>query len=161
MKLLIIRHADAGPHDPARYPDDTLRPITAKGRKQHRKVAKRLGRRDLVPELLLASPWLRAWETAEVTSAETGCPAPVACEALAQAPDLAKLGRVIGARDPDAVIALVGHEPWTGELAALLLAGEKRGMAIDFPKSGVMGLTLDTLAAGEATLTFFWRPKGD
>ena len=161
MRLLIIRHADAGPHDPARYHDDTRRPMTAKGRKQHRKVAKRLAKRGLVPELLLASPWLRAWETAEVISAETGCPAPVACEALAEAPDLAKLGRMIGKRSGDAVVAVVGHEPWTGELAALLLAGRPQGLEIDFPKSGVMGLTLDTLAAGKATLTFFWRPKGD
>lgn len=161
MRLLIIRHADAGQHDPSRYPDDTLRPITAKGRKQHRKVAKRLARRGLVPELLLASPWLRAWETAEVTSAETGCPATVACEALAEAPDLSRLGRMIGKRGRDSVVALVGHEPWTGELAALLLTGSPMGVAIDFPKSGVMGLTLDTLAAGKATLTFFWRPKGD
>lgn len=161
MNLLIIRHADAGSHDPVRYPDDTLRPVSPRGRKRHRKVAKRLRRRALVPELLLASPWLRAWETAEITSAATGCPAPVACEALAASPELARLGQAIGARGPEAIVALVGHEPWTGELAALLLTGERHGLAIDFPKSGVLGLTLDTLAAGEATLTFFLRPKGD
>lgn len=161
MHLLIVRHADAGDRDPARWPDDTQRPITPRGRKRHRKVARWIRRRGLVPELLLSSPWLRAWETAELTAEETGAPAPLACEALAASPDLAKLGRVIGKREDDAVVAVVGHEPWTGELAALLLTGDRHGLEIDFPKSGVMGLTLASLEAGGATLTFLHRPKGD
>jgi phosphohistidine phosphatase len=161
MQLLIIRHADAGEHDPARWPDDSKRPISPKGRKRHRKVAKRLRRRDLIPDLLLSSPWLRAWETAEITAAGTGSPAPMACEALAASPDLERLAAAIGKQGPDAVVALVGHEPWTGELASMLLTGDPHGMAIDFAKSAVLGLELDTLEAGSAALSFFLRPRSD
>ena len=35
MLLLLVRHADAGDRDPAQWPDDTLRPLTDKGRKVH------------------------------------------------------------------------------------------------------------------------------
>jgi phosphohistidine phosphatase len=161
MQLLIIRHADAGERDPARWPDDTRRPISSRGRKRHRKVARRLRRRALVPTLLLASPWLRAWETAEITAAETGSPAPVACEALADTPDLDMLATAIGEPGPDAIVALVGHEPWTGELASLLLTGDANGMQLDFAKSGVIGLELDAFESGSAVLSFFLRPKGD
>jgi len=58
------------------------------------------------------------------------------------------------------VVALVGHEPWLGELASILLAGEPHLVAVDFPKSGVLGLECRTVSPGTAQLAFFWRPKG-
>lgn len=160
MQLLLIRHADAGDRDPSLWPDDTLRPLTDKGRRRHRRVARRLRRRDLVPTLLLASPWLRAWQTAVITTELTRGAAPLASPALAEAPDLARLAAAIGTPDPDAVVALVGHEPWLSQLAALLLTGEPGGLVLDFPKSGVLGLEADQLAPAAATLRFFWRPRG-
>jgi phosphohistidine phosphatase len=159
MRLLLIRHADAGERDPARWPDDTHRPVSAKGKKRHRRVARRLRRRGLAPGVLFTSPWLRAWQTAELTAAVTGCPGPVRCEALAAPPDVAALARAVGPRDPDALVALVGHEPWLGELAALLLTGEAHGLAIDFPKSGVLALGAESMVPGGAVLEFFLRPK--
>lgn len=157
MQLLLIRHADAGDHDPARWPDDALRPLTAKGRKRHRRVAKRLRRRGLVPSLILASPWLRAWETAQLTADFAGGPAPVACRALAAPPDVEALAAAVGRAGLDAIPALVGHEPWLGELASLLLTGEPHRLAIAFPKSGVLGLTADSFSAGGAALAFLWN----
>lgn len=161
MQILIVRHADAGDRDPAIWPDDALRPLSPKGRKRHRRVAKQLRRRDLVPTLLLSSPWLRAWQTAEITSAMTGCPSAMACEALAETPDIERIAAAIGRQEPSAIVALVGHEPWTGELASLLMTGDAGQMSIDFPKSGVLGLEADTIVAGQAALEFFLRPKGD
>jgi len=161
VQLLIVRHADAGDRDPSLWPDDTLRPVSSRGRKRHRRVARRLRRRGLVPSLLLSSPWLRAWETAELTASVAGSPAPVACDALVGTPDLARIAAAIGRADASAIVALVGHEPWTGELASLLLAGDAHRLAIDFPKSGVLGLELEELSAGSAVLEFFLRPKGE
>ena len=66
MLLLLVRHADAGDRDPSKWLDDTLRPITDKGRKAQAKVVKVLGDLGLVPELVLTSPWLRAAQTAEI-----------------------------------------------------------------------------------------------
>lgn len=160
MYLLLIRHADAGRHDAARWPDDSLRPLTDKGRRRHGRVARRLRRRDLVPTRLLSSPWLRAWETAEITALGTRGPSPEACDALARAPDLAALHLALGAEGEEAIVGLVGHEPWLSELASLLLTGASPGLAVDFPKSGVMGLLVPALEPGAGTLHFFWRPKG-
>lgn len=160
MQIVLIRHADAEDRDPALWPDDSARPMTAKGAKRHRRAAKRLRRADVVPTLLLASPWTRAWQTAELTAGVLGSPAPVACPALTETPDLTALASAIGPQPPDATIALVGHEPWLGDLAALLLTGDPGGVAVDFPKSGILGLEAAQFAAGEAALRFFWRPKG-
>lgn len=160
MQILLIRHADAGDRDPAIWPDDTTRPMSAKGAKRHRRALKRLRRADLIPSLLLASPWTRAWQTAELTGSVLGSPPPVACPALADDPDLTALADAVGPQPPDAIVALVGHEPWLGELAALLLTGDSGGLAVDFPKSGILGLEAAQIAAGAASLQFFWRPKG-
>ncbi len=161
MRILIIRHADAGDRDSSIWPDDSLRPLSPRGRKRHRRVARRLRKQELVPTLLLASPWLRAWQTAEITSAITGCSSAMACEALAQSPDLERIGAAIGRPEPSAIVALVGHEPWTGELVSLLLTGSPSQLAIDFPKSGVVGLDTDAIVGGQAVLEFFLRPKGE
>jgi phosphohistidine phosphatase len=160
MQLLLIRHADAGDRDPALWPDDSLRPITEKGRRRHRRMAKRLKRRRLVPTLLLASPWMRAWQSAQLVAEYAGGPAPLAAPPLAAPPVLADLRAAVGAPPPEAMVAVVGHEPWLSELASLLLTGEPERLAIDFPKSGILGLTLDRLEPASARLAFLWRPKG-
>lgn len=161
MRLILIRHAEAGDRDPSRWPDDTERPLTDKGRRRHRRVAKRLKRRGLVPTLLLTSPWLRAWQTAEITATYAGGPAPLAAAALAANPSLEQLEQAVGLPEADAVIALVGHEPWLGELASLLLAGEPHRVTSDFPKSGVLGLECESLSPGSAVLQFLWRPRNE
>lgn len=159
MKLLLIRHADAGERDAERWPDDRDRPITDKGTRRHEKMAKRLRKLDLVPALLLASPWKRAWQTAQVTHEILGCPAPVATDALAAAPALTRIANAVGTRKDDDVIALVGHEPWMSELAGRLLTGQPHGLNIDFPKSGVMGIELEAIKAGAGVLEMFLRPR--
>jgi phosphohistidine phosphatase len=160
MLLLLIRHADAGKRDPARYPDDTLRPLTGRGRKVHARMCRFLRKRDIEPDLILSSPWSRAWETAEITSeALARSRSPRAAPELAEEPDLARIARAIGPQSPEAVVALVGHEPWLSELASLLLAGDRTGVAIDFPKSGALGLRTDGVEAGSATLEFLFPPR--
>ena len=160
MLLLLVRHAHAGDRDPERWPDDTLRPLTDKGRKTQAKVAKTL--RDLGhrPELVLTSPWLRAAQTAEILQQGLALPAPpIPCPALADDPDPAALQEAVGPRGDKAVVALVGHSPWMEELAALLLTGATHGLRLDLPKSGVLALESDRIAPGKGTLRFFLRPK--
>ncbi len=160
MRLLLIRHAPAGQRDPNHWPDDTRRPITDAGRRVHRKVSRRLRRRDLVPDLLLTSPWTRALETAEITADVTcrGDLTPTSCPALAESPDIERIAEAVG--DEDRLVALVGHEPWLGELASLLLTGYADGVEIDFPKSGVLGLELPGVTPDSAVLRFLLRPRG-
>ena len=57
MRLFVVRHAEAAPGEP-----DELRPLTDAGRAAARALAARLAREDV--ELVLASPLLRARETA-------------------------------------------------------------------------------------------------
>ncbi len=160
MLLLLVRHANAGARDPAQWPDDRDRPLTDKGRKVQRDVSRALRRMDLVPQLVLTSPWTRAAQTAEilVEAARVEKP-PVPCEPLAEDPDLIRLADYVGEPGQAEIVALVGHSPWMEELAAILLGGSTSGLRIDFPKSGVMGVDLPELAPGAGSLRFFLRPK--
>jgi phosphohistidine phosphatase len=161
MLLLLVRHAHAGDRDSAQWPDDTLRPLTDKGRKTQAKVTKALGQLGLLPELILTSPWLRAAQTAEILQQGLALPSPPApCLALAADPDLNALSAALGPpRGEKAVVALVGHSPWMEELVGLLLTGAAHGLAVDFPKSGVVGIAADRIGPRAGTLRFLLRPK--
>jgi phosphohistidine phosphatase len=160
MLLLLIRHADAGTRDPDRWPDDRDRPLSPKGEKTQRKVSRALAKLDLVPTVVLTSPWTRAAQTADILVKEVGLAKPaIPTENLAREPDLVRLADDIGDPGPDAIVALVGHSPWMEELAALLLTSSRTGLRIDFPKSGVMGIDLEKPAEGAGELKFLLRPK--
>ncbi len=160
MLLILNRHAHAGTRDPAQWPDDRDRPLTEKGRKVERDVGRALRKWDLAPTLVLASPWTRAAQTAEVLieSARLQQPA-VSCDALAEDPDLIRLADYVGDQPEGAIVAMVGHSPWMEELAALLLCGSTSSLRIDFPKSGVMGIELERLEPAAGELRFFLRPR--
>jgi phosphohistidine phosphatase len=163
MLLILIRHADAGSRDAQKWPDDSRRPISGLGRKQQLKMSRRLRRRGYVPGMLLASPWLRAWQTAGLVASEFEAEGlePEACDALATLPRIERLAEAVGAPGEEAIVALVGHDPWISELASQLLVGKSTLLSFDFPKSGIIGIELDRVESGTGQLVFFWRPKGE
>ncbi len=65
MLLYIVRHAEAGQHGDPHWPDDSLRPLTAKGRKRFSRLVKKLARRDFAPTLIATSPLVRCRQTAQ------------------------------------------------------------------------------------------------
>ena len=66
MNLYIVRHAVAHKRDAELWPDDAKRPLTPEGEERFRRAAGVILR--LVPEieLVLSSPFVRAWRTAEL-----------------------------------------------------------------------------------------------
>jgi len=141
VRLLVIRHADAGESDPRRYPDDRTRPLTDDGRRVHRAVAAALARMDLRPTRLYTSPLLRALETATITHEVLGGPAPETLEALSDHFSAPGLLAALAQQPHDALVACVGHEPSLSSFAALLLHPQG-AVRIAMPKSGVIGFEL-------------------
>jgi phosphohistidine phosphatase len=160
MLLMLVRHAHAGERDPAKWPDDRERPLTGKGRKVQRRMGRLLDRLGLVPGLILSSPWQRAAQTAALLAETLELEQPVVpCDALATEPDLSRLADYVGDRVRDDIVALVGHSPWLEELAAILLGGTATALLVDLPKSGVLAIDLEKVAAGAGRLTWLIRPK--
>ena len=72
MELYLVRHAIAGHADHARWPDDTQRPLTEEGIARFQPAARGLARIVPTVERVLSSPWVRAWQTAEILQEESG-----------------------------------------------------------------------------------------
>lgn len=153
MDLLLIRHAIA--EDP--HPDlpDAERAVTRRGRRRFRGCVQGLAALGLRLDHVLHSPLVRAVQTAEfltpILDGQTR-----ECELLAQPPGAALLALLD--QHADARLALVGHEPWLGELTALLITGRHTvGGNIPFRKGGVAWLEGDP-APGEMTVRAFLPP---
>ncbi|MCI0629270.1 MAG: histidine phosphatase family protein, partial [Phycisphaerales bacterium] len=159
MELILVRHAIAEDRDAARWPDDSLRPLTEKGRRKFRDVAKALGRIQPEVEVVLSSRWTRAWETAELLHEFAGWPAPTEFEPL----ELEAARRVIVSLKPHvdrSCIGLVGHEPQMSELLSVLLMGEESRVTVEFKKGGAACVEMGgKLQAGTATLKWLVPPR--
>jgi phosphohistidine phosphatase len=160
MLLLLVRHALAEDRDDDRFPDDSLRPLVARGRKAQQRLARWLAKRGMVPTTVLSSPWKRAWQSAGILAKETGAgkKSRVQCPPLAEDPKLEAIAAAVGPRETDEVVALVGHEPWMGEFASLLLTGSPTRLAVDFPKSGVLAIDIAAIGAAAGRLRFLYEP---
>lgn len=129
MELCLVRHGIAVERD-EHDGSDASRPLTPVGRSRMREAAAGL-RTLFLPELILTSPLLRARQTAEIVAEM--------CEAPLQVLEVLGTGehrKVLAecARLGEARVALVGHEPWLGELLSLLLTGSDAGMSVLFKK---------------------------
>ena len=115
MRLFLIRHAATCART-ARG-DDEARALTPKGARRWRRAVRGLRALRIRFDRLYHGPWRRAVETAELAAklVDGEC---VVTSALARAPSPTLLREIEGER-----VALVGHQPWLGELCALLTLG--------------------------------------
>lgn len=138
MQIYVVRHAIAEARDAERWPDDAVRPLTKAGEESFREAARGLGR--IVPsvDVVLASPYARAWRTAEILHEEAGWPPPVQCEELEawRAPSDA----LEALAEHKGQVALVGHEPYLSRLVSQLLTKDDDAVHIDLKKGGVIFL---------------------
>lgn len=160
MQIVIVRHGVAFDRDPAQWPDDRQRPLTEEGEKKMRRAA--LGLKWLVPQVdvLLSSPWKRAWQTAEVLHVESGWPSPKSCEALEGDRNHRGVLTVLREYASAGTVALVGHEPQSHRLASYLLTGDAARVLLEFKKGAAAGLLIEgPLRAGTARLLWSLPPR--
>ena len=159
MDVYLVRHAIAETRDSTQWPDDAERPLTPEGEARFRKAARGLRRVAPQVDIVLASPYVRAWQTAEILECEAGWPAPERAHELeaTQAPaDAVELLR----RHASNSVALIGHEPNLSGLASLLLAGDEHAVAIEVKKGAVVRLTLNPeVRPASALLRWSATPK--
>jgi phosphohistidine phosphatase len=143
MNLYLVRHAIAGVRDPNQWPDDSLRPLTKKGARRFRKAALGLGRFTPPPDVVLSSPYARAWQTAEILAEEVDWPNPEACDALKEyAPS--DVMAALASHASAATVALVGHEPYLSALT-LTLMGQSPRTSLEMKKGAAACVRLEQL----------------
>ena len=148
MELYLLRHADA---DTIAATDDA-RPLSEKGEGQGKRVARFCEAHRLIPARLLASPILRARQTAEILAAHLDLKLEIA-PWLACGMRPAEAVKHLRESAADPAIMLVGHEPDFSALAAFLL-GLPSGEQIEIRKASLTRLTVLALEKGGARLDF-------
>lgn len=153
LELYLLRHAHAGNASEWRG-DDSLRPLSAKGRRQAEKLGRYLVDLRFEPESIISSPKLRALETAQLIGDALGVGV-ATDERLATGVDLDVLEGVL-AGDGGWRIMLVGHDPDFSELAATLVGTTYLPL-----KKGTLARIDLTLPLGPGSGTLRWMLPPD
>ena len=156
-QLFLIRHGVAEERGDA-WPDDAKRPLSEDGIERFQKSARGLARLDVWIDVVLTSPLVRARQTAEiVASAFDPRPSIITIESLAPGGSYASLVADLEKHGRKTRIALVGHEPGIGELAARLIGSRH---SFEFKKGAVCRIDVDEIPpVGPGDLRWFLTPK--
>ena len=157
LELYLIRHGVAAERG-KEWPDDSKRPLTPEGISRLRKSARGLTAIGVGFDQVVTSPLVRTRQTAEILAEEMKSKAPIAIsDALAPAGAPAAVIQEIARHVRKPRVALVGHEPNLGELAAQLIGSRN---AIAFKKGGICRIDFDVLPPkGAGSLQWFLTPK--
>ena len=156
-ELFLVRHAIAAERGED-WPNDDKRPLTARGVGRFKECVEGLVKLGVVVDEIFTSPLVRAKQTAEILAGGLpGTPEVKILDPLApgHAPGsvMAQLAKHARRRR----IALVGHEPDLGELAAHLIGA---GRALPFKKGGVCRIDVESLTSRRpAALAWFVTPR--
>lgn len=156
-ELYLVRHAIAAERG-EEWPDDSKRPLTERGISRFKEGVEGLRALDAAVDEIFTSPLVRAKQTAELLAAGLeGKPTVKVLDALAPGHTSAAVMSQLAKAAKRRRIALVGHEPDLGELAAYLI-GAKR--ALPFKKGGVCRIDVESLTSKRAgALAWFVTPK--
>ena len=117
MKLIIMRHGQAS----WSAPKDSLRPLTETGRAEVQRTATQLGAYGL--ERILASPYLRAQQTAEIVAEHLG----LSVETIQHVTPDGSPSRAIEQLPESGNTLIVSHMPLVSGLTELLCSGSPYG----------------------------------
>lgn len=161
MRLLVVRHAIA--EDREAYArtqrDDAARPLTDEGRRKMERGA--AGMKELVPELdlLAASPFKRAFDTAQIIAREYGEMRVERVPELAPGAGLERSLAWLRGQGSRGTVAIVGHEPDLSRLVCALLTTTD-GPFLELRKGAACLLEFaGAVERGAATLDWFVGPK--
>lgn len=149
MRLCIVRHGSAV----SGAVQDQSRELTDRGREQASAAGTWLAQQPLQAPRLLASPYRRAQQTAELIGQALGIVPEVVPELVPDA-DVRHLVEELTAQDRDLI--LVSHLPLVGHLASLLVDGQVYEQPWSLAECWL--LQGEVAAAGCMTVESVWYP---
>jgi len=159
MLLYLVRHGIAIDRDDPKCPEEAERYLTEEGIKKTREVARGVASLINVPEIFLSSPYVRAWQTAELFAEAFKLAKQKIrkTELLLPGSDVASLFREL-AKHKDAESAMCfGHGPHVDEVIAAVLRSKHDGTGLK--KAGVACLDLNRVAPPSGILSWLATPR--
>jgi len=162
MNLYFLRHGLAAERDPQRFPDDSRRPLVAKGGKRLRLGCDAMRALEISFDRILSSPYPRAAQTAEIVVAALGLKRRLEFrDELTPGGNPRVLVRYLNGLQPaPESVLLVGHEPDLSQFISQLISGGPAA-AIAMKKGGLAKLEVakELRYARCATLAWLLTPK--
>lgn len=157
LELYLIRHGVAAERG-EEFPDDSKRPLTNAGISRLRKEAKALDALGVAFDHIIASPLVRTKQTADIFAESLKSkPSMSQSDALAPAGTTTAVVQELAKHMRKGRIALVGHEPNIGELAARLIGAR---MPLEFKKGGICRIDFEVFPPkGIGQLRWFVTPR--
>ena len=161
MEIYLLRHAIAEERDQDKYPDDSKRPLTAKGKKRMRRAAEGMAAAGLSFDVIYTSPFTRARQTADIVANVFRAQKKLhETKTLATDGDPEELIKLVNEMKGKAdSILLVGHEPYLSDLISVLVTGDS-SFTFSMKKGGLCKLVAHTLRYGKcASMEFLLPPS--
>jgi phosphohistidine phosphatase len=158
MRIYLVRHGIAVDPEDKNCPPDPKRYLTPDGIKKTRAALRGVKMLGVKPDLLLASPYLRAAQTAEIAADELGYAADKIHQTdtlLPFAPPNGLMKELVKLGGDE--IMCCGHAPHLDLFLAHCLGC--RSPITSLKKAGVACLEMEKLAAGSGTLVWLFTSK--
>lgn len=144
MEIYVLRHAIAADRDPNRWSDDSLRPLTDRGKRRMKRAARGMRRLGLKFDAVLSSPYTRARETAEIVAGRMGFEVIYTEQLTATGSFEGLVAELQNMQPPPRHVLLVGHEPDLSEFICRLVGGQPAHWVV-MRKGGLCKITVDHL----------------
>lgn len=157
--LLILRHAKSS-WEFAELSDHD-RPLNSRGKRDAPRIGRKLLKEGLIPQLIISSPAVRAYSTAEKVAKSSGYDGEITVDSSLYGSGYTEYLNVLQIQnDQHEIIMLVGHNPQSERLLEILT-----GKMITMPTCTVACVTLnirkwkEVKAHTKGELLNIWRPK--
>jgi phosphohistidine phosphatase len=159
MQLYIVRHGIAVDREDPKCPPDPERFLTQEGLEKTRQVAKGAAETGAVPDLLFSSPYLRAFQTAEIFAEELDYSKNKIrkTDLLLPGAEPLQLFRELSKDKDLSTVFLFGHAPHLDDVIATALAS--RHHISSLKKAGVALVELKRLVPPSGQLLWLATPK--
>ena len=155
MKLYLLRHGPAGQRNEWTG-DDFLRPLTDEGKQRMAHEAAALVKLDLGLDLIITSPLVRAYQTAEIVAKHLSLPDKlVKDDRLAPGFGLKELAQILQAHAAADALMLVGHEPDLSEMTSQLIGGGQ----VEFKKGSLACVDVPDIFTLKGELVWLLTPR--
>ena len=163
MNLIVVRHALAEDREDfaKKNKDDSLRPLTVKGKKRLKKVLDEMTQSLSSVDLIVTSPYVRAKQSAQIVQEKIRAKIVEAAELVPHSPPQAFVKWIKSQGADKKTIVAVGHEPQLSLLISYLLAGKNQSF-VELKKSGMASLEISSaedIETQPARLNWLVSPK--
>lgn len=157
MELYLFRHGIAEDVQPGKR--DADRALLDQGRKKAADVVKAARRGGLNPSLIVSSPYLRAFQTAQVAADELGYQGEIVkIDTLVPHGSPESVWHELRAHRGESAILLAGHEPLLSSLTAYLLAAP--ALRVEMKKAAMVRIDIENFGpTPHGTLRWMITPK--